>query len=240
VVKTTKEGVLEIYFDVLQKCGLFDGLNAADLTALLRCLGAESKHIAKGQSVLRAGDAPSAIGIVLAGQLHIVRDDYYGNRSLDAVLAPGELFAEALCYAEVAESPVTVTASCDSVILLLRGQRILRSCERACAFHAQCIENMLRTIANKNLRLQSRMEILSLKSIRARVLRYLEPFCPKQHSGFTIPLNRAELADYLCVERSALSHELARMQGEGLILYRKNWFSVLSYQKSQSARQSLF
>ncbi|MCL2671719.1 MAG: Crp/Fnr family transcriptional regulator [Clostridiales bacterium] len=218
---------MERYFDILQRTELFKGIGDADLAAMLHCLGAEIKPAPKNQVLLRAGDAPQSIGIVLAGQLHIVRDDYYGNRSIEAVLGPGELFAEALCYAKVMESPVTVIANSDAIILLLRGRRILHSCQSACAFHTTFIENMLRTIANKNLRLQSHMEILSLKSIRARVLRYLEPFRPKQHNGFTIPFNRAELADYLCVERSALSHELARMQREGLITYRKNRFNMI-------------
>jgi len=163
-------------------------------------------------------------GIVLAGQLHILRVDCDGNRSILATVAPGEIFAEALCCAGVAESPVTVIAHTDVTVLLLSYRRIPRACPNACAHHAKLIENILRLVAEKNLLLQSRMEIVCLKSVRAKVLRYLESFVPEQGHKITIPFNRKEMADYLCVERSALSHELARMQRDGLIEYRKNCF----------------
>ena len=92
--------------------------------------------------------------------------------------------------------------------------------------YAKLIENLLRLTAQKNLLLQSRMEIVCLKSVRAKVLRYLASFVPEQGRQITIPFNREEMADYLCVERSALSHELARMRQEGLIEYWKNCFVV--------------
>ena len=85
---------------------------------------------------------------------------------------------------------------------------------------------MLRLIAEKNLMLQNHMEILGLKTIRTKFLRYIESFGARQGREFTIPLNREELANYLCVERSALSHELMKMKREGLIGYRKNVFLI--------------
>jgi len=141
-----------------------------------------------------------------------------------AAVTPGEIFAEALCCADVLKSPVTVIADTDSIVMFLSFSRILHICPNSCFFHTKLIENMLRLIADKNLQIQSRMEIVGLKSVRAKVTRYLESFKPKQGQGFAIPFNREELADFLCVERSALSHELARMKKDGLIEYRKNEF----------------
>ena len=158
------------------------------------------------------------------GQLHILREDYDGNRSLLTVVMPGEIFAEALCCVGVAESPVTVMAHTEATVLLLPYQRIPHACPNACAHHAKLIENLLRLTAQKNLLLQSRMEIVCLKSVRAKVLRYLASFAPEQGRQITVPFSREEMADYLCVERSALSHELARMKRDGLIEYRKNSF----------------
>jgi len=203
---------------------LFQGIEEAALDSMLRCIGAKTVHVQKGEIVLLAGDRPEHIGVVQAGQLHILREDYDGNRSLMAVVTPGEVFAEALCCAGVAESPVTVMAHSDATVLLLPYQRIPCACSNACAHHAQLIENLLRLTAQKNLLLQGRMEIVCLKSVRAKVLRYLASFAPEQGRRITIPFNREEMADYLCVERSALSHELARMRQEGLIEYRKNCF----------------
>ena len=218
---------MDKYFDVLQTVGLFRGLDAAKLEIMLKCLGAEIKVLSKSEIILFAGDKPQHVGILLTGQLHIVREDHDGNRSLMAVVNPGEIFAEALCCADIPESPVTVTAEVDSTVVLLSFQRILQTCPSACTYHSKLIENMLELIANKNLQLQSRMEIISLKSIREKVLRYLESFVPQQGLNITIPFNREELARYLCVDRSAMSNELCKMRDEGLIRFSKNKFEMM-------------
>ena len=217
---------MQKYFEVLRSAALFEGIENADLAALLQCLGSEVRDYGREEVLLLAGDAPKNVGILLAGLLHIFREDCDGNRSLVAAIAPGELFAESLCCAGVAESPVTVVAAADSTVLLLRFERILRTCADACAFHRRLMENMLRLVANKNLFLQTRMEIIACKSIRAKVLLYFETFAPKWGESFVIPFNREEMAEYLCVERSALSHELARMRRDRLLVYRKNRFEL--------------
>ena len=215
---------MENYFDVLKIVGLFRGIGATELTTMLKCLGAEIRDVSRNEIVLLTGDKPQYVGIVLIGQLHIVREDYDGNRSLIAAVTPGEIFAEALCCAGIPESPVTVVPDIDSTIMLLSFSRILHTCPNSCAYHTKLIENMLRLIANKNLQLQSRMEVVSIKSIRAKVMRYLESFVPSQGRNITIPFNREQMADFLYVERSALSHELSKMKKDGLIDYRKNTF----------------
>jgi CRP-like cAMP-binding protein len=204
--------------------GLFKDIDAADLGSVLRCLGAQTRRVRRDEIILLAGDKPRHVGIVLSGLLHIVREDCGGSRSLLAAVAPGEIFAESLSCAGVAESPVTVVAAADSTVMLLRFERILLTCANTCVFHQKLIENMLRLVAEQNLFLQARMEIMALKSIRAKVLRYLEACAPKRGQSFAIPFNREEMAGYLCAERSALSHELARMRRDGLIEYRKNRF----------------
>jgi len=212
------------YLPILRAAQLFRGITDAELETMLSCIDARTKAYRKGRIILLAGDKPQNIGIVLKGQLQIVREDYDGNRSIVAVLAPGDVFAEALCFAGVAESPVTVIADQDSIVILLGFARILHTCPNSCSFHREFIGNMLELIAVKNLRLQSHMEILSTKSIRARVLLFFESFNAKKGREIAVPLNREEMADYLCVERSALSHELARMKRDGLIEYKKNKF----------------
>jgi CRP-like cAMP-binding protein len=212
------------YTNILQSVKLFKGIDAAELETMLNCIGADIKRLAKSEIILLTGNKPQHIGVVLEGQLHIVREDYDGNRSLLAAVTPGEIFAEALCCAGVLESPFTVMMKIDSTVMLLSFARTLHTCSNSCTFHTKLIENMLELIANKNLQLQNRMEIVSLKSIRAKMLRYLESLEPMQGAEIMIPFNREELADYLCVERSALSHELAKMKKDGLIEYKKNRF----------------
>ena len=212
------------YLPVLKTVRLFSGIGPGELEPMLGCIGAKAKSVRKGAIILLAGDTPQHVGIVLAGQLQIIREDHDGNRSLISVLTPGDTFAEALCCAGVAESPVTVLADLDSKIILLSFERILHTCPNSCSFHRDMIKNMLGIIARKTLQLQNHMEILSMNSIRAKVLRYIETFAQKQGKEITIPLNREELANYLCVDRSALSHELSKMKRDGLIEYEKNRF----------------
>jgi CRP-like cAMP-binding protein len=215
------------YFDVISGVRLFDDISAADLESMLGCLDAQIADYKKGEAILTAGDKPEHVGVVLAGQLHIVRDDYDGNRTLVAALATGDIFAEALCCAGVAESPVSVLVDADSVIMLMKFSRILNTCPNSCGFHTSLIGNMLGILAGKNLYLQSRMELIGIKSVRGKVLRYLESFIAKQGKNITIQLGRQEMADYLCVDRSALSHELIRMKNDGIIDYHKNGFRLL-------------
>ena len=218
---------MEEYLDLLKNVALFSGIDVTELEAMLKCIGANIKTARKDEILLLSGDEPRNIGIVLTGRLHIVREDYDGNRSLISAVAPGEIFAEALCCAGVSESPVTVTAGANSKVMLLSFSRILRTCTNSCAFHTRLIRNMLAIIAGKNLFYQARMEIINLKSLRAKVVRYLESENHRHGQAFTIPFNREEMADYLCVDRSALSHELSKMKKEGLIDYRKNQFTII-------------
>jgi len=214
------------FYGILSSAGLFKGIETVELETLLDCLSARVQNVKKGKIVLFAGDKADFTGVVLSGLLHISREDYDGNRTIINSITPGGIFAEAMCCAGVSESPVTAVAAEDSVIMKLEFARILKICPNTCSFHKKLIENMLALIARKNLYLQERMEILSLKSVRAKIILYLESFVSKQGRNINIPLNREEMADFLCVERSALSHELMKMKKDGLIDYQKNHFRL--------------
>ena len=217
---------LNTWFDVLTKVSLFSGIDELGINTMLQCIGAETINVLRGEFVLFVGDKITHIGIVLSGELHIMSECFEGKRSLIASLAPSDIYAEALCCANIEESPISVIAKTDSTVLLLDFSYILSPCSNVCGFHKMLIGNMLKNVAMKNLQLQSRMEILSMKSVRSKVLRYLESFVSKQGQHIVIPFNREELASYLSVERSALSHELARMKADGLIDYKKNHFHL--------------
>jgi len=214
------------WHDVLKKVSLFNGINENELDAMLQCVGAEVKNVLKSEFTLLIGDRATHIGIVLSGELHILRESLAGKRSIIAVITPGEAYAEALCCAGIEESPVSVMAKTDSVVMMLDFSQVLRPCPNTCGFHGKLVENMLKIVAKKNLQLQNRMEVVSMKSIRSKVLHYLESFIPKQGQNIVVPFNREDLANFLCVERSALSHELAKMKAENLIDYKRNHFCL--------------
>ena len=211
---------------ILTTTKLFENIEPADLENVLSCVGAETVDVRKDAFLLLAGDKPQHVGVILTGQLHILRENYDGNRLLLNVITPGQIFLESLCYAGVSESPVTAMAAEDSTILLLNFPHVMRCDAKSCPFQVKLLKNMLKLVADYNLQLQSQMEIISLKRIRDRVMRYLESFVPKQGKNITVTLNRENMANFLRVERSALSHELAKMKKDGLIDYKKNFFVI--------------
>ena len=212
--------------EMARQSRLFAGIGDDELSAMLACLNARDVAASKGELLLRAGEPVEQVGILLEGKLSVTREDADGERSLMALLEPGDHFAEAFCCAGIAESPVTVAAESDSSVLLLDFRRILHTCTSACSFHSKLIENMLFVVANKNIYLQTRMDYLSRKTLRRRIMKYLVNTSGGSKQIFDIPFNREALADYLCIDRSALSRELARMRDEGLIDYWKNRFKI--------------
>lgn len=215
------------YDEVLRGVRLFKGIDEKDLSSLLSCLDARIISPEKNEFVLMAGDRVNHIGIVLSGSLHIIKEDAEGERAVIAALSKGDFYAEALCCANVEMSPVSVLTNTKSSVMLIEYGRILHTCPSSCSFHAKLIENMLFIIAEKNIMLQNRMEIISQKTVRLKMLAFLEFFVGTRGEKAKIPFNREQLADYLCVNRSALSHELSRMKHDGLIDYHKNQFVLM-------------
>ena len=214
--------------NVLRSCPLFAGINGEDLRALLRCLGARTAAYPKKTVILSEGEPAGMVGILLTGAAQIVRGDYSGNRSIVAAVGPGELFGEAFACAGMEEMPVEVLAREDTKVLLLDCQRLLHPCSSACAFHRQLLLNLTQVLARKNLALHQKLEILSRRTTREKLLTYLHQQAKQAHSSsFTIPYDRQELADYLEVERSGLSAEIGRLRREGILESQRGWFRLL-------------
>jgi len=214
-------------FDILGQSPLFYGISPESCESMLRCLAARTESYAKDDVILLSGDSVREVGLLLSGSAKIIREDVNGNISIIAGVLPAEMFGEAFACAGVAHSPVTVVAAELCRVLFLDYRRIITTCSAACVFHARLIENMLKVIADKNLRLNQKIEVLSQRTTRQKLMAYFE----RQGAGapkFTIPFNREELAQYLCVDRSAMSAELGRMQREGLIRFTRNEFEILS------------
>lgn len=219
--------MMKKYISILNKVKLFKEIENEDILSMLSCLDAKIQHYKKDEFLLIAGDKVEDIGILLKGNLHIIKENFEGERTIIATLSTGDYFAEALCCANVMESPICAIAKSNVDVLMLKFSRILHSCPNSCIFHTLLIQNMLQVIAEKNIFLQNRLEIISQKTLRLKVLHYLKSFSIKNEPYITIPLNREELSDFLCVDRSSLSHELSRMKQDGLIDYYKNQFKLL-------------
>lgn len=218
---------MEKILDILKKVKLFKGINEETLSTMLSYLGAKQVSLAKNEAIILAGEKADQIGVLVSGSLHIVRDSIDGERTLISAVFPNEIFAEAFCCTGVVESPASVIAALPSTVIMLNYKRIFSSCPHSCEFHQKLIENMLMVLAEKNIMLQNRMQILEKKTVRLKVLALLESYSTAKSKMIVIPFNREQLADFLCVDRSALSHELSRMKQDGLIDYHKNVFKLL-------------
>ncbi len=216
------------YFSILRKCLLFDGVEDEHLIAMLGCLGAKVEHFDKKYTVMAEGNTAKYIGIVLSGSVQMIRVDYYGNRSLVSEIGPSETFGEAFACAEVSAIPVTVVANEPAEVMLIDCNHILHTCENNCGFHQQLIFNLMKNLAVKNLQFHQKLEIISKRSTREKLMTYLMFQAKRVNSNrFEIPFDRQELADYLEVERSGLSVQISKLREEGVIENRKKYFELL-------------
>lgn len=206
---------------------LFAGIDPPELEKTLNCIAASIVCYSKGTFILMAGEKASSVGIVLSGQASVYKDDILGNRSMIASIPPAHLFAESFICAGINNSPVTVEASADSEILFISFKRIMETCSSCCLDHNTLIKNMLSIIANKNLNLNEKIDHIAKKTTKQKLASYLiRQATVQKNRRFSISLDRQHLADYLCVNRSALSRELSKISKNGILSYSRNAFSI--------------
>lgn len=215
------------FFEILSRCLLFKGMERSDLNSMLTCLDGKTIKISKGSPVFLEGTPARFVGIVLSGTVQVMREDYYGNRSIMTILQPGELFAEAFSFAGLETMPVSAIAIKDSEVLLLDCRRVLTTCSNSCHFHNLLLKNLLQGMAQKNLALSQKIRYMSQKSTKEKLMAYLFDQA-KQHKSteFVIPYDRQALADYLGVERSAMSAEIGKLKSSGQIDTKGAWFCL--------------
>lgn len=218
---------LKEYLNILKDNVLFKNFELVDLQNILECLSGKVVLYKRNDVIILCGDSVDFIGIVLSGSIKIIKEDMEGNINILAKLGVNDIFAEAFAFAGIEESPITVQSTEDCKILFIDCKRIIKPCQKVCDFHSSLIENMLRLIATKNIMLNQKIEIISKRTTREKLLMFFDIQRYKTHSKkIIIPYNRETLAQYLCVDRSAMSRELCKMRDEGLIKFNKNEFEI--------------
>lgn len=213
---------------ILRSSPLFAGIDEGDLPALLTCLSTTRKQYEKQAFILLAGTEARAVGIVLSGSAHVLQEDFWGNRTILAHIGPGGLFGEAFACAQEMALPVSVQAAQKAEVLFMDYKKIVNTCSNACRFHMLLIKNMLRILAQKNIMLTGKMEFLNNRTTRKKLIAYLSHEATRQNARvFSIPFNQQELADYLNVNRSALSREISAMQQDGMLRHDRSRFELL-------------
>ncbi|MGN0969741.1 MAG: Crp/Fnr family transcriptional regulator [Evtepia sp.] len=218
--------------ELVKSCPLFRGIDPEDLGAMLKCMSAREIEPERGEFIMTTPGSAPLMGVVLAGEVEMISEDYFGKKSLLTVLPVGSVFGESYSCVKARNRTIAYQASGKCRVLLLDYDRILHACKLVCRFHHRMIENMVELIAEKNLELIEKLEVTSRTSIREKLLTYLTRQAERTGSAtFQVPMGRTELAEYLCTDRSAMTRELSRMREEGLIDFDKRTFTLLDWKK---------
>lgn len=215
-------------YQLLKKCDLFRGMSEADIQHILNCLGSRKKSYRKNEYIFMEGEQYPKVGIVLSGAVQAIKETKTGDLILINQMKAGDTFGLSHVCGQVEYLPLSIISVDHSEILFIELNQLVQTCHNACQFHITMIKNALWLLAQKNLFLDTKMYYISHKTIRERILSYLEDQENRADADeFEISFNREQLADFLCVDRSALSRELSHLKAEGLIDYKKNWFKLI-------------
>ena len=212
---------------ILKTSNLFEGISAEEIAAMLFCLKARVNKFAKGDFIMREGDCPSAIGMVLRGNVLLIQEDMWGNRNIVSKVGPAQTFATAFASAGSAPLNVSVVADEEVQVMFIDVSKILTVCSSNCSHHNKIIHNLIAELAKNNLNLSEKITHMNKRTTREKIMSYLSAQSSKAGSReFDVPFSRQQMADYLGVERSGLSLELSKMKRDGLIEFNKNHFVV--------------
>ena len=219
---------MNIPYPIIKDNPLFARISQEDLLGMLHCLSARIHCYKKDSYIFMAGDLVHSIGVVLKGNVAITKENKEGDRNLVTMIVPGQCFGESFACSGRPEAFVSAAAMEDCEIMFLDCKKIVTTCSSACTFHTRLIENILAMLTEKIQGLNQKLEIVSKRKIRDKLMTFFQE--QKKNTGtnvFSIPYNREQLADFLFIDRSALSNELCKMRDEGLIRFHKNKFEIL-------------
>lgn len=212
----------------LETLPLFQSIPEQDLPMVLQALSMKKREYEKDAYILTAGEKAGQVGILISGSANIIQEDFWGNRSILAKAEKGELFGESFACAGETVLPVSVVAAERCCVAFLEYYRLFEPNGTHIPYSATLSANMLRIQAQKNIMLTQKIQHTSQRTTRQKLLSYLSSQAQRSNSDtFTIPFDRQELADYLSVDRSAMSKELGRLRDEGIIRFYKNRFMLL-------------
>ena len=220
---------MEQYLFILRNSPFFQGMTEEEILSVLHCVSATVQRKKKDEYILRVGDSTEAMGLVLSGSVLVLQEDLWGHRNIIHRIGPGEYFAEPFAATPGSVLNVSVVADADAEIMLLNMERFLRSCPNACAHHSRMVRNLVSVMARRVLDLNEKLTHMAKRSTREKLLSYLSAESMRQGKlSFDIPYDRQQLADYLSVERAAMSVELSKLQKEGLLKTTRNHFELFS------------
>lgn len=219
---------MQKYLPILRSCPFFNGMRDDEILSILHCVQASTVARPRGAYILRAGDTTEVMGLVLSGSVLILQEDLWGHRNILSKCTTGDFFGEPYAATSGAVLNVNAVAEDDCVLLFLNVKRLLMSCPTACGHHQKLIRNLVSVLANRLLVFNDKITHVSKRSTREKLLSYLSTESVRQASlSFDIPFDRQQLADYLCVDRAAMSVELSKLQKEGILKTKRQHFELI-------------
>ena len=219
---------MQKYLPILRSCPFFNGMRDEEILSILHCVQASTVARPRGAYILRAGDTTEVMGLVLSGSVLILQEDLWGHRNILSKCTAGDFFGEPYAATSGAVLNVNAVAEDDCELLFLNVKRLLTSCLTACDHHQKLIRNLVSVLANRLLVFNDKITHVSKRSTREKLLSYLSSESVRQASlSFDIPFDRQQLADYLCVDRAAMSVELSKLQKEGILKTKRRHFELI-------------
>ncbi|MGN0733876.1 MAG: Crp/Fnr family transcriptional regulator [Emergencia sp.] len=217
------------FLPVLKKSELFAGMADEEILTALNCINAKPVKAAKDEYILRSGDTTENMGLLLSGSALIVQEDLWGHRNIMTRITPGGFFAEPFAILPEAVLNISVVASEDCELLFLNLRKMLTVCPSACQHHNKLIQNLVAVLSGKILLFNDKITHMSKRSTGDKIMSYLSAESVRQGSlEFNIPFNRQQLADYLCVDRAAMSVEISKLQKTGILETQRNHFRLFT------------
>lgn len=220
---------LDKYYNQIKNSPVFYGMNDTELRDLLECFHARIKKYESEEMIIRQGDIISNLYLILDGAVNIEKDTYWGRRIIISRLGKNDNLALSFVGSKNIESNIDAITVESTTVLLLSYAKCTSMCQNACTRHKILINNLFQILSKENIELIQKIENVSQKTIRDKLITFLSNEAAKNRSNnFDIKFNRQELADYLNIDRSAMSFELSKMQKEGIIEYDRNNFVLIS------------
>lgn len=196
---------------------LFSGISNEEFDKMMDCFASTEAQFKSGEVVCDYSVFNDNIGIVQGGLVQVIRIDSDGNRTILENVGNNEVFGKPISFCEIKDDYIEVVCKKDCVVLFIGYQHIIKRCEKACAHHSLFVENMLQLMLNRAVKLSLRVEILSQRSIRGKLYTYFNSRTQSETANGVINFSYSDLADYLCVDRSAMMRELKKMRDDGVV-----------------------
>ncbi len=236
--KSLDRKMMEKVKKMASDCRLFDDIGPEELQGMLHCLDFKVRSFSRNDIVNMAGNLFEGMGVVVEGQVSVVKENAGGERIIFSILEPGELFGEMAVFSGNMKWPATVIAQSDCSVMYVPADKLVGQCTESCAGHRKLMMNMLGILSRKAIKLSRQLEYLSIRSMRSRIAAFLL----EQHrrSGqfiFMLEMNRNELADFLNVTRPSLSREMCRMRDEGILDFHRSSVQIRDIEALKEAAQ---